>query len=234
MFSAASSCLSWSWRGVKSGFHWLTCQPSLSVQVQRWLRKLNRQRRILQQEISQLDREARTTRQLLRQAVRRGAHTRIQQAYAQEQVRTEARQAVLIEACGHIDQLRSMLRAQAATAHVSVVLTKSTELMQELGHLYKLPTLGHDARIMAREVARAGEAQHLLSSQLQSEDTDFGEIDSVVDPQQAVADLISRENELCRLELQAPGLAVPTHLPGTAAANWQPPHQQQQLPPGRV
>lgn len=140
--------------------------------VNEWCHKIRKEGYQLDRQVRAIQREEDKVKKTLKQAAAKGDKDTCT-ILAKEIVR--ARKAVnrIYTSKAHLNSVQLQMKNQLATLRVAGALQKSTEVMQAMQNLVRLPEIAAVMRDMSKEMMRAGIIEEMLEDTMESiEDTE--------------------------------------------------------------
>lgn len=153
-------------------YHMLIYSKHYVFKVNEWCHKIRKEGYQLDRQVRAIQREEDKVKKTLKQAAAKGDKDTCT-ILAKEIVR--ARKAVnrIYTSKAHLNSVQLQMKNQLATLRVAGALQKSTEVMQAMQNLVRLPEIAAVMRDMSKEMMRAGIIEEMLEDTMESiEDTE--------------------------------------------------------------
>ncbi|XP_039287599.1 charged multivesicular body protein 3 [Nilaparvata lugens] len=136
-------------------------------QVNEWCHKIRKEGYQLDRQIRAIQREEEKVKRSLKEAAKKGDKS-VCIVLAKEVVR--ARKAInkIYTSKAHLNSIQMQMKNQLATLRVAGSLQKSTEVMQAMQRLIKVPEVAATMREMSKEMMRAGIIEEMLEDTMSS------------------------------------------------------------------
>uniref|UniRef100_A0A069DQ93 Putative vacuolar sorting protein vps24 n=1 Tax=Panstrongylus megistus TaxID=65343 RepID=A0A069DQ93_9HEMI len=139
------------------------------VLVNEWSHKIRKENSQLDRQIRSIQREEEKVKRSLKEAAKKGDKT-VCTILAKEVLR--ARKAVnkIYTSKAHLNSIQMQMKNQLATLRVCGSLQKSTEVMQSMQRLVRVPEVAATMRELSKEMMRAGIIEEMLEETMDSID----------------------------------------------------------------
>ncbi|RZF43266.1 hypothetical protein LSTR_LSTR001527 [Laodelphax striatellus] len=136
-------------------------------QVNEWCHKIRKEGYQLDRQIRAIQREEEKVKRSLKEAAKKGDKS-VCIVLAKEVIR--ARKAInkIYTSKAHLNSIQMQMKNQLATLRVAGSLQKSTEVMQAMQRLIKVPEVAATMREMSKEMMRAGIIEEMLEDTMSS------------------------------------------------------------------
>lgn len=129
--------------------------------VQEWTGKMRKESRQVDRQIRGIQREEEKVKQSLKAAAKKG-DKEVCTILAKEIVRARKATNKLYVSKAQINSVILSMRNQLATVRMAGTLQKSTEVMQSMQKLIKVPEIAHTMQEMSKEMMRAGIIEEMM------------------------------------------------------------------------
>ncbi|XP_053697061.1 charged multivesicular body protein 3 [Sabethes cyaneus] len=135
--------------------------------VQEWSSKLRKESYALDRQIRSIQREEEKVKRSLREAAKKN-DKEICTTLAKELIRSRKAINKIYTSKAHINSVQLQMKNQLATVRVAGSLAKSTEVMQAMQALVKLPEVAAAMREMSKEMMKAGIIEEMIDETMES------------------------------------------------------------------
>lgn len=140
--------------------------------VQEWSSKLRKESYALDRQIRSIQREEDKIKRSLKEAAKKN-DKEVCTILAKEILRSRKAVNKIYTSKAHINSVQLQMKNQLATVRVAGSLAKSTEVMQAMQALVKLPEVAASMREMSKEMMKAGIIEEMIDETMESlEDVD--------------------------------------------------------------
>ncbi|XP_065083191.1 charged multivesicular body protein 3 [Ochlerotatus camptorhynchus] len=140
--------------------------------VQEWSSKLRKESYALDRQIRSIQREEDKIKRSLKEAAKKN-DKEVCTILAKEILRSRKAVNKMYTSKAHINSVQLQMKNQLATVRVAGSLAKSTEVMQAMQSLVKLPEVAASMREMSKEMMKAGIIEEMIDETMESlEDVD--------------------------------------------------------------
>lgn len=137
-----------------------------------WCSKLRKESYTIDRQIRQIKREEDKIKKSLKEAASKN-DKEICTILAKEVIRSRKAQNKLYTSKAHLNSVQLQMKNQLATLRIAGSLQKSTEVMQAMHNLVRLPEISQTMRDMSREMTKMGIMEEMIDETMESlEDTD--------------------------------------------------------------
>ncbi|XP_043268526.1 charged multivesicular body protein 3 [Venturia canescens] len=179
-------------------------------QVQEWTHKLRKEGYQLDRQVRAIQREEDKVKRSLKEAAKKGDKD-VCKILAKEIIRARKARGKLYTSKAHLNSVSLQMKNQLATIRVAGSLSKSTEVMQAMQSLIRVPEVAATMRDLSKEMMKAGIIEEMLDETM----------DSIEDSEE-IEDEADEEVDKVLWELTAGQLgtapAVVTETPGAVAS----------------
>ncbi|KAL0221154.1 hypothetical protein RCL1_001008 [Eukaryota sp. TZLM3-RCL] len=136
-------------------------------EAKEWKKQLRTEKRGLERQVRQIEQQEMKTQMAIKQAAKenRLSAARI---LAKELVRSKKAKERLWSARAQLNSMEMQISANIGTAKLASAMSSSTQIMQTMGALLKLPELNQTMMRMAQEMERAGMIDEMVNETLDS------------------------------------------------------------------
>lgn len=151
-------------------------------QVKKWKGTMREQNRNLDRQVRQIEREELKLKLEIKKAAKKGDN-QVVRILAKEMVQSRRAKNRIFTAKAQINSVTLQLQQQAAQVKVMGAISKSTEVMQIMNNLMKVPEIAATMREMSKEMQKAGIMEDMINDTMDGVlgDEDEDEVDSEVD-----------------------------------------------------
>lgn len=144
-------------------------QASPKEMVNEWTHKLRKEGNNIERQIRGIQREEEKTKRMLKDSAKKGdkAGCRV---LAKEIVRADKQIAKMYASKAHLSSVQMSMKQQLATLRIAGALQKSTEVMQAMQQLVKLPEIQKTMQEMSKEMMKAGILEEMIDDTMESLD----------------------------------------------------------------
>lgn len=135
--------------------------------VQEWSSKLRKESYALDRQIRSIQREEDKIKRSLKEAAKKN-DKEVCTILAKEVVRSRKAVNKIYTSKAHINSVQLQMKNQLATVRVAGSLAKSTEVMQAMQALVKLPEVAASMREMSKEMMKAGIIEEMIDETMES------------------------------------------------------------------
>ncbi|XP_046382810.1 charged multivesicular body protein 3 [Ischnura elegans] len=140
--------------------------------VNEWCHKLRKEGYQLDRQIRAIQREEEKVKRSLKEAAKKGDKD-VCVILAKEVIRARKAIAKIYTSKAHLNSVQMQMKNQLATLRVAGSLQKSTDVMQAMQTLVRVPEVAETMRNMSREMMKAGIIEEMLEETMESiEDTE--------------------------------------------------------------
>ncbi|XP_008560253.1 charged multivesicular body protein 3 [Microplitis demolitor] len=136
-------------------------------QVQEWTHKLRKEGYQLDRQVRAIQREEDKVKKSLKEAAKKGDKD-VCKILAKEIIRARKACNKIYTSKAHLNSVSLQMKNQLATIRVAGSLSKSTEVMQAMQSLVKVPEVAATMREMSREMMKAGIIEEMLDETMDS------------------------------------------------------------------
>lgn len=137
-----------------------------------WCSKLRKEGLQIERQIRQIKREEDKIKKSLKEAAGKN-DKEICSILAKEVIRSRKAQTKLYTSKAHLNSVQLQMKNQLSTLRIAGSLQKSTEVMQAMHALVRLPEISQTMREMSREMTKMGIMEEMIDETMESlEDTD--------------------------------------------------------------
>ncbi|XP_066581635.1 charged multivesicular body protein 3 [Prorops nasuta] len=180
-------------------------------QVQEWTHKLRKEGYQLDRQVRAIQREEEKVKRSLKEAAKKG-DKEVCKILAKEIIRARKTCNKIYTSKAHLNSVSLQMKNQLATIRVAGSVSKSTEVMQAMQSLVRVPEVANTMRELSKEMMKAGIIEEMLDETM----------DSVEDSEE-MEDEADEEIDKILWEVTAGQLgtapAVVTETPGTSIAS---------------
>ncbi|XP_005093210.1 charged multivesicular body protein 3 [Aplysia californica] len=155
-----------------------TQQASPKEMVNEWTHKLRKEGNNIERQIRGIQREEEKTKRLLKESAKKGEKDACR-ILAKEIIKADKQVNKLYASKAHLNSVQMGMKHQLATLRIAGALAKSTEVMQSMQQLIKLPEIQATMRDMSKEMMKAGIIEEMLEDTMETLDDD--ELDEEAD-----------------------------------------------------
>lgn len=135
--------------------------------VQEWSSKLRKESYALDRQIRSIQREEDKIKRSLKEAAKKN-DKEVCTILAKEIIRSRKAVNKIYTSKAHINSVQLQMKNQLATVRVAGSLAKSTEVMQAMQALVKLPEVAASMREMSKEMMKAGIIEEMIDETMES------------------------------------------------------------------
>ncbi|KXJ76844.1 charged multivesicular body protein 3 [Aedes albopictus] len=135
--------------------------------VQEWSSKLRKESYALDRQIRSIQREEDKIKRSLKEAAKKN-DKEVCTILAKEIIRSRKAVNKIYTSKAHINSVQLQMKNQLATVRVAGSLSKSTEVMQAMQSLVKLPEVAASMREMSKEMMKAGIIEEMIDETMES------------------------------------------------------------------
>uniref|UniRef100_A0A2M3Z7N0 Putative vacuolar sorting protein vps24 n=1 Tax=Anopheles braziliensis TaxID=58242 RepID=A0A2M3Z7N0_9DIPT len=135
--------------------------------VQEWSSKLRKETFALDRQIRSIQREEDKIKRTLKEAAKKN-DKEVCTILAKELIRSRKAVNKIYTSKAHINSVQLQMKNQLATIRVAGSLSKSTEVMQAMQALVKLPEVAATMREMSKEMMKAGIIEEMIDETMES------------------------------------------------------------------
>ncbi|KFB36136.1 hypothetical protein ZHAS_00003210 [Anopheles sinensis] len=135
--------------------------------VQEWSSKLRKESYALDRQIRSIQREEEKIKRSLKEAAKKN-EKEVCTILAKELIRSRKATNKIYTSKAHINSVQLQMKNQLATVRVAGSLAKSTEVMQAMQALVKLPEVAAAMREMSKEMMKAGIIEEMIDETMES------------------------------------------------------------------
>ncbi|KAK3095637.1 hypothetical protein FSP39_017001 [Pinctada imbricata] len=189
-------------------------QKSPKDQVNEWTHKIRKEGYVLDRQIRSIQREEEKVRRQIKDSAKKGEKEACK-ILAKEVIRSRKAVNRLYASKAHMNSVQMSMKNQLATLRIAGALEKSTEVMNSMQALIKIPEIQSTMREMSKEMMKAGILEEMLDDTMESLDDD--ELDDEADEavEAVIMELTTGELKKAPLPMQD-SLAVPEDEGATA------------------
>lgn len=136
-------------------------------QVREWTSQLRKERYALDRQIRAIQREEEKTKRMLKDAAKRG-DTDVCRVLAKEIVAARKSVNRIHTSKAHLNSVQLSMNHQLALLKVSGSLERSTEVMQSMQNLVKVPEIARTMQELSREMMKAGIIEEMMEDTFES------------------------------------------------------------------
>lgn len=150
-------------------------QANPKEMVTEWTHKLRKEGNNIERQIRGIQREEEKTKRMIKDSAKRGEKDACR-ILAKEIVKADKQINKLYASKAHLNSVQMSMKHQLSTLRVAGALAKSTEVMQSMQQLIKLPEIQATMREMSKEMMKAGIIEEMLDDTMETlEDDDLEE-----------------------------------------------------------
>uniref|UniRef100_A0A1B6F0T6 EOG090X0EF4 n=2 Tax=Proconiini TaxID=565685 RepID=A0A1B6F0T6_9HEMI len=135
-------------------------------QVNEWCHKIRKEGNQLDRQIRSIQREEEKVKRSLKEAAKKGDKS-VCIILAKEVIRARKAITKIHTSKAHLNSIQLQMKNQLATLRVSGSLQKSTEVMQSIQRLIKVPEVAATMRELSKEMMRAGIIEEMMEETLE-------------------------------------------------------------------
>ncbi|XP_054257361.1 charged multivesicular body protein 3 isoform X2 [Macrosteles quadrilineatus] len=136
-------------------------------QVNEWCHKIRKEGYQLDRQIRSIQREEEKVKRSMKEAAKKGDKS-VCIILAKEVLRARKAITKLQTSKAHLNSIQLQMKNQLATLRVAGSLQKSTEVMQSIQRLIKIPEVAATMRELSKEMMRAGIIEEMLEDTMES------------------------------------------------------------------
>ncbi|GFN80647.1 charged multivesicular body protein 3 [Plakobranchus ocellatus] len=150
-------------------------QANPKEMVTEWTHKLRKEGNNIERQIRGIQREEEKTKRMIKDSAKRGEMDSCR-ILAKEIVKADKQINKLYASKAHLNSVQMSMKHQLSTLRVAGALAKSTEVMQSMQQLIKVPEIQATMRDMSKEMMKAGIIEEMLEDTMETlEDDDLEE-----------------------------------------------------------
>ncbi|RUS73093.1 hypothetical protein EGW08_019154 [Elysia chlorotica] len=150
-------------------------QANPKEMVTEWTHKLRKEGNNIERQIRGIQREEEKTKRMIKDSAKRGERDSCR-ILAKEIVKADKQINKLYASKAHLNSVQMSMKHQLSTLRVAGALAKSTEVMQSMQQLIKLPEIQATMREMSKEMMKAGIIEEMMDDTMESlDDEDLDE-----------------------------------------------------------
>jgi len=143
------------------------------VQVTEWTRKIRKESLALDRQIRGIMREEDKIKRSIKEAAKKPNNKDVCIVYAKELIRSKRAIAKIYTSKAHLNSIQMHMKEQLAILKTAGALQKSTQVMQSLQALFRVPEVAATMRELSKEMMRAGILEEMIEDTFESlEDTE--------------------------------------------------------------
>ncbi|KAK0054642.1 charged multivesicular body protein 3 [Biomphalaria pfeifferi] len=146
-----------------------TQQTSPKELVNEWTHKLRKEGYNIERQIRGIQREEEKTKRMVKEAAKKGDRDSCR-ILAKEIVKADKQINKLYASKAHLNSVQMSMKHQLATLRVAGALGKSTEVMQSMQQLIKVPEIQATMREMSKEMMKAGIIEEMMDDAMETLD----------------------------------------------------------------
>ncbi|KAI8788950.1 charged multivesicular body protein 3 [Biomphalaria glabrata] len=146
-----------------------TQQTSPKELVNEWTHKLRKEGYNIERQIRGIQREEEKTKRMVKEAAKKGDRDSCR-VLAKEIVKADKQINKLYASKAHLNSVQMSMKHQLATLRVAGALGKSTEVMQSMQQLIKVPEIQATMREMSKEMMKAGIIEEMMDDAMETLD----------------------------------------------------------------
>ncbi|BFZ01198.1 hypothetical protein BsWGS_04237 [Bradybaena similaris] len=148
-----------------------TQQASPKEMVNEWTHKIRKEGNNIERQIRGIQREEEKTKRMIKDSAKRGERDSCR-ILAKEIVKADKQINKLYASKAHLNSVQMSMKHQLATLRVAGALSKSTEVMQSMQQLVKVPEIHATMREMSKEMMKAGIIEEMMDDAMETLDDD--------------------------------------------------------------
>ncbi|CAG5123209.1 unnamed protein product [Candidula unifasciata] len=148
-----------------------TQQASPKEMVNEWTHKIRKESNNIERQIRGIQREEEKTKRMIKDSAKRGERDSCR-ILAKEIVKADKQINKLYSSIAHLSSIQMSMKHQLATLRVAGALAKSTEVMQSMQQLVKVPEIHATMREMSKEMMKAGIIEEMMDDAMETLDDD--------------------------------------------------------------
>jgi len=137
------------------------------VQVTEWKKKIRRESTALDRQINGIRREEEKIKRSVKEAAKKGDKD-VCRIYAKELVRSRRAISKIYVSKAHLNSIQMHMQEQLAILKTSGSLQKSTQVMQAVSALIKIPEVAQTMRELSKEMMKAGIMEEMINDTFES------------------------------------------------------------------
>ncbi|OXA44178.1 charged multivesicular body protein 3 [Folsomia candida] len=137
------------------------------VQVTEWTKKIRRESTSLDRQVRGIQREEEKIKRSLKDAAKKGDKD-VCRVYAKELVRSKKAIGKLYTSKAHLNSIQMHMKEQLAVLKTTGALQKSTQVMQSVQALVKIPEVAATMRELSKEMMKAGILEEMVNDTFES------------------------------------------------------------------
>ncbi|CAL8140214.1 unnamed protein product [Orchesella dallaii] len=141
--------------------------PDPKVQVTEWRKKIRRESTALDRQINGIRREEDKIKRSVKEAAKKGDKD-VCRIYAKELVRSRRAISKIYVSKAHLNSIQMHMQEQLAILKTSGSLQKSTQVMQAVSALIKIPEVAQTMRELSKEMMKAGIMEEMINDTFES------------------------------------------------------------------
>ncbi|KAI8393613.1 Snf7-domain-containing protein [Radiomyces spectabilis] len=139
--------------------------------VRKWRQEIRAQQRIIQRQIHAIDLEEAKVKKSIKQVAKKGDAKNCK-ILAKELIRSQRHKDRLYTSKAQMNSIVMQLEHQLATLKVAGTLQKSSEIMQSVNQLVRLPEVSQAMQQMSMEMTKAGIMEEMIDDTMEMMDDD--------------------------------------------------------------
>ncbi|KAK4875740.1 hypothetical protein RN001_012162 [Aquatica leii] len=144
--------------------------------VNEWSHKLRKENSQLDRQIRSIQREEEKVKRSLKEAARKNDREACT-ILAKEVIRARKGISKIYTSKAHLNSVQLQMKNQLATLRVAGALSKSTEVMQAMQRLVRIPEVAHTMQEMSKEMMKAGIIEEMLEETMDGMEEDSQEME---------------------------------------------------------
>jgi charged multivesicular body protein 3 len=143
------------------------------AQVTEWTRKIRKESLALDRQIRSIMREEDKIKRSIKEAAKKPNNKDVCIVYAKELIRSKRAIRKIYTSKAHLNSIQMHMKEQLAILKTAGALQKSTQVMQSLQALFRVPEVAATMREMSKEMMRLGILEEMIEDTFEGlEDTD--------------------------------------------------------------
>ncbi|KAF2355472.1 Snf7 family [Trinorchestia longiramus] len=140
-------------------------------QVQEWCSKIRKEDHQLDRQIRNIQREEEKVKRSMKEAAKKG-DVDVCKILAKEIIHSRRTIGRIYTSKAHLNSVQCQMKGQLATLRVAGALAQSTEVMQAMQQLVKLPEISRTMQELSREMMKAGIIEEMLEDTMDTLEPD--------------------------------------------------------------
>uniref|UniRef100_A0A0B6ZD02 Charged multivesicular body protein 3 n=1 Tax=Arion vulgaris TaxID=1028688 RepID=A0A0B6ZD02_9EUPU len=169
-----------------------TQQASPKEMVNEWTHKIRKEGNNIERQIRGIQREEEKTKRMIKDSAKRGERDSCR-ILAKEIVKADKQINKLYASKAHLNSIQMSMKHQLATLRVAGALSKSTEVMQSMQQLIRVPEIQATMREMSKEMTKAGIIEEMMDDAMETLDDEDLEEEADEEVDKVLYDLTAGE-----------------------------------------